>query len=190
MPVSEKIRTLRKEKDLSRAVFAAAIGVSAKTVANYETGKTNPPEAVIGKIRELYGLDLANEDGEEKKPRRKAVKKTKEPTKEAKEIPATESAEAKDVAAPVAEEKASGNVKKGKKPVKDKDGRAKTTRKSRKSPEPSVSIQSIMGGTIRVDEIVSRVKEAAPGAEEIYVKPEENKAYYTGEEDGYVVLWD
>ena len=63
-----------------------------------------------------------------------------------------------------------------------------------KAAEPSalsVSIQSVMGGSISVEEIIARVHAAAPDATEIYVKSEENKAYYVGKKNrGFVVLWE
>jgi len=63
-----------------------------------------------------------------------------------------------------------------------------------KTEEPSelkVSIQSVMGGSILVDDIVARVHASAPDAKEIYVKPEENRAYYVGKtSEGFVVLWE
>ncbi len=55
-----------------------------------------------------------------------------------------------------------------------------------------VIIESLMGGKISVDEITSRVKKAAGDIEglKIYVKPEENKAYYVaGSVAGFVKLW-
>ena len=57
--------------------------------------------------------------------------------------------------------------------------------------ETSVYIQSVLGGTIAIDEIIARVHSLSPEAKEIYIKPEENKAYWVGSESqGYVILWD
>ena len=57
--------------------------------------------------------------------------------------------------------------------------------------EETVFIQSVLGGSITVDEIIARVRAAAPDATEIYVKSEENKAYYVGKKSrGFVVLWE
>ena len=57
--------------------------------------------------------------------------------------------------------------------------------------EVTVSIQSLLGGNITVDEIIARVHAAAPDATKIYVKTEENKAYYVGKKSrGFVVLWE
>ena len=61
------------------------------------------------------------------------------------------------------------------------------------SAEPVVMVQSKAGGTISVDEIVARVKLVAgkKAVTEIYIKPEDNKAYYvTKRTSGSVLLWD
>ena len=51
-------------------------------------------------------------------------------------------------------------------------------------------IESTMGGQISADEIINRVKEKISDAAKIYVKPEENKAYFTyGDSVGHVELW-
>ena len=51
-------------------------------------------------------------------------------------------------------------------------------------------IESTMGGQISADEIIKRVKEKRSDASKIYVKPEENKAYFTyGDSVGHVELW-
>ncbi|MCR5371259.1 MAG: DUF6465 family protein [Clostridium sp.] len=69
----------------------------------------------------------------------------------------------------------------------------KRTRK--KKAVPSVYVQSLMGGEISVDEIVSRVTEVAGTSDvQIFVKSEENKAYFYVSADpgnsGFVLLWD
>ncbi len=67
----------------------------------------------------------------------------------------------------------------------------KTDKKDVAEKSLSIIIQSVMGGTITVDEIEKRVKVAAPDADTVYVKPEENRAYWTGGgKMGYVVLWE
>ena len=51
-------------------------------------------------------------------------------------------------------------------------------------------IESTMGGQISAEEIIKRVKEKRSDAAKIYVKPEENKAYFTyGDSVGHVELW-
>ena len=55
---------------------------------------------------------------------------------------------------------------------------------------PALIIESTMGGQISADEIIKRVKEKRSDAAKIYVKPEENKAYFTyGDSVGHVELW-
>ena len=49
----EQILTKRKELGLSQVKFAAALGVSVKTVSAWEHGKTVPEDAVLKKIRTL-----------------------------------------------------------------------------------------------------------------------------------------
>ena len=48
MTFGEKVRTLRKERGISQSELARAIGVSTRTVASYEGGRSYP------KVREVY----------------------------------------------------------------------------------------------------------------------------------------
>ena len=49
------------------------------------------------------------------------------------------------------------------------------------------TIESLLGGTITAQEILKRIPS---GADEVYVKPGENKAYWVkGEDSGNVTLW-
>ena len=53
-------------------------------------------------------------------------------------------------------------------------------------------IESTMGGQISAEEIIKRVKEKRSDAAKIYVKPEENKAYFTYGDSagvGAIELW-
>ena len=70
--------------------------------------------------------------------------------------------------------------------------KAAGSKKSKKAVEPVVMIESAMGGQISMDEILKRVNEAVKAKERlaIYVKPEDNKAYYSSEAgDGSIDLW-
>jgi len=63
---------------------------------------------------------------------------------------------------------------------------------SKKRKAPTVIIQSIMGGEITVDEILERIGRQTGDLELncVYIKAEENRAYYVaGEEGGCVELW-
>lgn len=88
--------------------------------------------------------------------------------------------------------------KKVEKKTKKKTAEKKTTKKSTKATttkkktatkktSPTIHIQSMIGGTITVEEIKSRMPE---NIEAVYIKPEENKAYWVkGGETGDVDLW-
>ena len=106
------------------------------------------------------------------------------PVVEEKAAPAVE-----EKAAPVAEEKADPVVEEKAAPVVEE--KAATTVKAEKTEEQvELIIESTMGGQISADEIIKRVKEKRNDAAKIYVKPEENKAYFTyGDSVGHVELW-
>ena len=57
-PVS--IQELRKNQGLTQAAFARSIGVSTPTIIAYESGRMNPSEKTLEKIKEVYGIDFAN----------------------------------------------------------------------------------------------------------------------------------
>lgn len=64
---------------------------------------------------------------------------------------------------------------------------------TKKTAAPVVTIQSIMGGEITLDEILGRIRLQTGDQEltHVYIKAEENRAYYiAGEEGGCVVLWE
>ena len=69
----------------------------------------------------------------------------------------------------------------------------KTTRR-KKALAPAVAVQSVLGGEIDVEEVISRVN-AQLGTKayenfNIYIKPEENKAFYVADgAEGFVELW-
>ena len=92
-------------------------------------------------------------------------------------------------AAPAVEEKAAPAVEEKAAPVAEE--KAATTVKAEKTEEQvELIIESTMGGQISADEIIKRVKEKRNDAAKIYVKPEENKAYFTyGDSVGHIELW-
>lgn len=55
------IRELREERKLTQAAFAKAVGIGASTVGAYESGRARPGEAVLAKIREVYGVTIGEE---------------------------------------------------------------------------------------------------------------------------------
>ena len=65
-----------------------------------------------------------------------------------------------------------------------KDAKKKTAAKKK---ETVLYIESLMGGTITAQEILKRIPS---GADEVYVKPGENKAYWVkGKKTGEIDLW-
>ena len=85
-------------------------------------------------------------------------------------------------AKPAVEEKPIKEVKPAPAAVEEK--------KNEKAEKIDLIIESTMGGQISADEIINRVKEKRSDAAKIYVKPEENKAYFTyGDSVGAIELW-
>ena len=65
--------------------------------------------------------------------------------------------------------------------------------KKKKKSAPVVTLQSVMGGDITLEEVLKRVEAVVDDEEvlDIYIKTEDNKAYYvTPERSGYILLWD
>ena len=142
--VSEIVKNLRSSLNLSRAAFGKRIGVSGSAVVNYETGKSQPREGVLEKIKALQAEATALEEA---------------------------------MSAPVEEEAAESMVEKAEVQIDEKIKEKKT----------SIIIQSLMGGTITTDEILERIPS---GAEKVYIKPEENAAYWVKKDkSGSVELW-
>ena len=169
--VSDLIKSIRSALDLSRAAFAKLVGVSVSSVGLYETGKGKPRESVLEKIREA--AKEASSRGEEEE--KKAFQTVDEEETEA--------------VAPVDEKEAeaSAQVDEEAKPVPADDEEEAVPSDNKKTKPAVMYIQSVMGGTITPEEVLARLPE---GVETVYVKPEDNKAYWVkGEESGSVDLW-
>ena len=212
--ISQQIKELRESQALTKTAFAEALGVTVSTVMNYESGKTKPTKKIMEKIKEAYGVSLGEAAAAEPAPapaapepkmkpgRKKAEEKKPEPKKEAKTAAPKKGGakkKAKDIAAevkaaeePVVTEAApAGPDVKEKKQKKTKPAVPKKAAPKKGKAAPSISIESLLGGKITIEEITAKVLEAAPDAKEVFVKAEENRAYYTaGSGDGFVVLWD
>ena len=88
-----------------------------------------------------------------------------------------------DVISPVVEEKAAPTVE-------EKAAEPAAPAVEEKTAPVELIIESTMGGQISAEEIIKRVREKRGDAAKIYVKPEENKAYFTyGDSVGHVELW-
>ena len=56
MNLGEKIKTLRKQKNISQEVFAGYLGVSFQAVSKWETGNTMPDVTMIPAIASFFGV--------------------------------------------------------------------------------------------------------------------------------------
>lgn len=65
--MKDRIRKIRKELDLTQQEFANKIGIKRNTVANYESGRNDPVDAVISLICREFNVNeswLRNGTGE------------------------------------------------------------------------------------------------------------------------------
>ena len=158
--IGATIKALRKGRGLSQKVFGASIGVSLPTVGAYENGRTKPSETVMEKIKEVYGPTALEA----------AAVETLVGEATASKKPAKRNKKKVTHAVPVVEEK---------KPTK-------RSRKKAEAPKTTVIIQSPLGGSITLEEIL----EKTGPVDSVYVRVDENKAYWVcGDETGSVELW-
>ena len=173
---------IREDKNLTKGQFAALLGITAMMQGRYESGKIAIPAHIAEKALALGAAKAVKEVAQDK-----AKDAAKVATKGAVK------AAAKDVAKVAVKKAAKDTEKKvAKEAAKVAVGAvaAKEVKKAvdSKKKAPVVYIESVMGGNITVDEILKRVP---AGAKEVYVKPEENKAYWvSARKTGDVVLWD
>lgn len=173
------IKELRQMKGLTLAAFAESIGIGMSTLTGYEAGKRQPSEKALAAIKEVYGVDLANTPSpsgdapapDEKKARKPRGKKEAPASAEKKtEEKKTRKPRAKKEAAPA--------------PVEEKVEK-KAEKNTSKQPA-KIIIQSLMGGEITPEEILSRVGDV----DKVYIKVEENAAYWVkGDETGAINIW-
>lgn len=167
------IKELRAEKKLSQAKLAASLGVSSSLVAAIEQGSKKVSANLAAKVKEVYGVALGESDKM-----------------------ASDAAAAKAAEEPVPEEKAEKKVKTTKKTPAKRAPVKKATAKKAAAPKTAVKkvsvpapvfIQSPLGGEITPAEVLSKVP---AGADKIYIRVDQNKAYWVkGEETGSVDLW-
>ena len=179
------IKEFRQSQGLSQPKLAKALGIGVSTVGGYETGKINPSQKVLDKIREVYGVDL---NAPEAAPAKKAARKAA-PKAEAKAAPAKKAAKpAKAEKAAKAEKPAKAAAPK--KPAKaEKPAKAAAPKKpvrSRAKKETDIIIQSPLGGEITLTDILAKVGDV----DRVYVRVDQNAAYWVkGEASGAVNLW-
>ncbi|MBQ8076662.1 MAG: helix-turn-helix transcriptional regulator [Oscillospiraceae bacterium] len=162
------IKELRTEKKLSQAAFAKALGVSTSAIGAIEAGRMKVSAKIADKVKEVYGVVLAAEEKAEA-----AVVEAEKKVAEKKAAPK------KAKAAPVKAEKKAAEKKPAVKAPAKKPA-------AKKAPAAEVIIQSPMGGEITPEAVIAKVGDV----EKIYIRVDENKAYWVkGEETGSVDLW-
>ena len=169
------IKELRQMKGLTLAAFAESIGIGMSTLTGYEAGKRQPSEKALAAIKEVYGVDLANTpspSGDAPAPDEKKARKPR--GKKEAPAPAVKKAEEKKSRKPRSKKEAAPA------PVEEK-----VEKKTSKQPA-KIIIQSLMGGEITPEEILSRVGDV----DKVYIKVEENAAYWVkGDETGAINIW-
>ena len=210
----EELTQIRETLSLTKKEFAEKIGVKPMLLGRYESGGCKIPENVadvakslltppeedasdlIKQIREslslsksalaklvgVSGTAIGNYESGKSKPKDEILSKIKELVKEKEAAPVTQTDE-KVETAPEKEESA---------PVDEKEDAA-TAEEIMAAPIEeekkltSIVIESKMGSKITTEEILSRLPD---GCDTVYVKPEENAAYWVkGNESGVINLW-
>ena len=163
--LSEALKGLREQLKLSKRAFAASLGVSDVQIGRLERGVSKLSEQFLEKVKEVYGTDLKT-DASADTVLYSANEKNEAIKEEGKE-------EKKKLTEAV------------KKPVVEKP---EETKPADTAKAPKVYIQSLMGGTIGVEEILGRL--SSEEVDTVYVKPEENRAYWVGKNaSGAIELW-
>lgn len=58
--IGPRIKSIRETKNLSQRRFGKKIGLSAKTISAYETGRIIPSYSVLEKISQTYDVTVVN----------------------------------------------------------------------------------------------------------------------------------
>ena len=96
------IKELRKEKGLTLAAFAKAIGIGMSTLTAYEAGKREPSAKTIATVKKMYGVTLDTSAAPAPKEKAAPAKKAAAaPAKKAAAAPAKKPAAKKDAKAVV-----------------------------------------------------------------------------------------
>ena len=173
------IKELRQMKGLTLAAFAESIGIGMSTLTGYEAGKRQPSAKALAAVKEVYGVDLndtLSPTGDAPAPDEKKARKP-HGKKEA-PAPAVKKAEEKKSRKPRAKKEAAPTTVEEK---VEKKAEKKTSKQLAK-----IIIQSLMGGEITPEEILSRIGDV----DKVYIKVEENAAYWVkGDETGAINIW-
>ena len=195
---AEELKITREAAGLTKGGFANTLGITAMLQGRYESGNVAIPDEIAEKIMQLYAPKKDTAPVKEEKTEASAKKGTARRGRRKKtEEPVTEAVEEQKMAesAPVAaEEKTTERTELASvadETEKEQKGKAVPKRKASRKKSTSVVVQSLMGGEITVEEILGRVKAGADNVETIYVKPEENRLYFTNKGKAeYIQIWD
>ena len=58
MPIGDKIKRLRQEKNWSQDQLAEKIDIGRRFISNYETGKNLPSASTLQKLAEVFGVSV------------------------------------------------------------------------------------------------------------------------------------
>ena len=181
--VNKQLGALREANGKKKKEMATIVGKSLASWNNYEKGVGNIPDAVIEALCKYFSLtqeDLLAYTAslEEQAP-------VQEKTEAVEQAPVVEEAPAVQEAvqgeAPAVEEAVQEEA-----PAKE-EAPLPTTIGMPKPSGPQLIIQSSWGQEVTIDHLLA----ICPIAEKIYVKPDENRAYWTkGQAAGSVVIWE
>ena len=177
------VKELREKNKLSQAAMAKSLGVSTSAISSVEAGRMKVSEKLADKIKEVYGEivepEVKKAEAVVAEPAEEAAKKVAAKAKKTKAAVKTKAKKAATETAAAAKETAVKAEKKAEKKVKE-------VKKSVKKQAAEIFIQSAMGGEITPEAILAKVGEV----DKVYVRVDENKAYWVkGEESGAVDLW-
>lgn len=186
---------IREDKKLTKGQFAALLGISAMMQGRYEGGKIKIPDHIAEKALALAAAKVIEDvaAGKKEEPKKAAAKAVAKKVAKDTKKKVVKDAEKKVVKETVKAAAGAAAVKGAKKAAtaKVKADVAKKAEKPKaaasKKKETVLYIESLMGGTITAQEILKRIPS---GADEVYVKPGENKAYWVkGKKTGEIDLW-
>ena len=166
------LKAIRSAHNLSQVKMAEIIGKSPSSVINYEKGVSMVPVDAVHRLEKWLATTPSSSTPATTTPAPASASTTSALAAPSQELEETKTEKGVD-------EKV-GEETKAEPGVDEKAGDEK----------PHVYIQSMAGSTISVHDIIARVIDVVPSVENIYVKPEENRAYWTaGKNNGSTVLW-
>ncbi len=211
MTINERLKQFREEQGLTVPQIALACRVSVSTWNNYEKGLTTPRRSILEKICEHFHISMEELIGEsEEKPREErtfsyeklaALRRKKglsvvEAASLCKVSPNTWRNYEKGNTSPrrsalvqICEALSVREAELWEEPVKQ-EKRVPKKKLELPAQGPRIIVQSQTGEEASVEEILKKVQRVAPHVDHIYIKPGENRAYWTGRnESDWVWIW-